>query len=107
MPIRMPRQAPPGFPDPGLQSDDLLKVVRIDYTNYRGERKEYLILPSVMWYGVTAYHTQPQWILTAKDVTRDATRDFAVKDIHSWTPAHRCCDASASARLEQHDPQSA
>ncbi len=61
--------------------------VLIDYTNYRGERRQRLIRPLSTTFENSAYHPDTQWILTAVDVERGVVREFAMKDIHSWTPA--------------------
>ncbi|WNT48162.1 hypothetical protein SPLA5a_PHROGS00079 [Salmonella phage SPLA5a] len=34
-----------------------------------------------MWFGSTEYHKEPQWMIKAYDVEKDAIRDFAVNDI--------------------------
>lgn len=60
--------------------------VVIDYTNWRGERGERIIRPTRLWWGQTQYHPKPQFLLTALDVERNALRDFAMADIHSWQP---------------------
>lgn len=59
--------------------------VLIDYTNYRGERGSRLIRPLSIRFEKTEYHPEIQWILRAIDINKGATRDFAIKDIHSWT----------------------
>lgn len=65
-------------------------AVKIDYTNFRGERKTYTILPKPgsLRFASNAWHPEPQWIIEAADLERDVERHFAVKDIHSWVPCH-------------------
>ncbi len=62
------------------------RPVVIDYTNYRGERRERLVHPKGIWYGESPHHAHEgeQWFLTAFDVEKGKYRDFAMKDIHSW-----------------------
>jgi len=60
--------------------------VVIDYTNYRGERGERLIVPEEIFFGSNEYHADPQWLLKAFDYKKGERRTFAVKDIHSWRP---------------------
>lgn len=60
--------------------------VRIDYTNYRGERALREIVPIEMVFGVSAWHPGAQWLLLALDAEKNEHREFAMKDIHSWTP---------------------
>jgi hypothetical protein len=55
--------------------------VIIGYTNYRGEYAERRIIPSHIWFGKTEWHPEPQWLLHALDLDKNATRDFALKDI--------------------------
>jgi hypothetical protein len=62
-------------------------AVAIDYTNYRGERAVRIVVPQRIWWGVNDYHDkEPQWFLTARELRRGVERDFAMKDIHSWSP---------------------
>lgn len=61
--------------------------VRIDYTNFRGERTSRIIQPARIDFGATPYHPEPQWLLAALDVRREVSRAFAIRDIHSWRPA--------------------
>lgn len=70
-------------------SEDLSSLVGeviIDYTNWRGERGERVIRPIRLWWGQTRYHPNSQFLLAALDVERNALRDFAMADIHSWKP---------------------
>jgi hypothetical protein len=62
--------------------------VWIDYTNWRGERGIRHIRPQELLWLSTEYHREPQWLLHAWDVEKQAKRDFALKDIHaiSLTP---------------------
>ncbi|WP_192798927.1 hypothetical protein [Brucella anthropi] len=53
---------------------------RITYTNYRGETTERTITPKRIWYGISEWHPEPQWFVTAFDHVKNADRDFAVKD---------------------------
>jgi predicted DNA-binding transcriptional regulator YafY len=62
-------------------------AVQIDYTNYRGERKEYRIKPGRIFFGHTDYHPEAQWLLEATDLDRQVPRTFAMKDVHGWRPA--------------------
>jgi len=61
--------------------------VVIDYTNYRGERSKRLIQPHFISFRSSQFHTEMQWLLAAVDIEKNADRDFAMKDIHSWEPA--------------------
>lgn len=56
----------------------------IDYTNYRGERAIRLIRPLTIRFEASEYHKELQWLMRAIDIDKGATRDFTIKDIHSW-----------------------
>lgn len=60
------------------------KEVRIKYTNYKGETHWRHITPEYIHFGKTEFHEEPQWLLHATDVDKQAPRDFAMKDIISW-----------------------
>lgn len=64
------------------------RSVRIDYTNYRGERRERIIAPLELRFEPTEWHPEAQWILYAIDRDAGALRGFAMKDVHSWEPVH-------------------
>ena len=59
-------------------------VVKIDYTNWKGERSFRYIVPVKCFFGSNEWHTAPQWLLEATDVEKNALRTFAIKDIHSF-----------------------
>ncbi|MBI4948247.1 WYL domain-containing protein [Candidatus Berkelbacteria bacterium] len=63
---------------------DQSQIVTISYTNYRGEKSDRRIVPLKIWFGSNEYHKDNQWLLDAFDITKDAIRSFAVKDITSW-----------------------
>ena len=63
-------------------------AIKIDYTNYRGERSVREIAPERLWFGVTEWHPQPQWLLDAFDVEKQKQRSFALRDIHGVSDAH-------------------
>lgn len=58
--------------------------VQIKYTNWRGEHGERVIIPRSIFFGSTAWHPEPQWVLEAHDMDKGATRYFALKDIAEW-----------------------
>lgn len=55
-------------------------AVTLTYTNWRGETAERSIIPRGVWFGATEWHPEPQWLLRAFDVEKQADRDFALKD---------------------------
>lgn len=63
------------------------RVVVIDYTNWRAERRTRRIIPTgKVEFTKTDYHPFPQWFLEAVDPEDNKTKMFAMADIHSWTP---------------------
>lgn len=62
-----------------------VSIVTIVYTNWRGETAERHILPGRIAWGVTEYHTEPQWLLYAFDADKLMHRVFAMADIQRWS----------------------
>ena len=58
--------------------------VKIDYTNWRGERAIREIVPLSMKFGSNEWHPDEQWMVLAHDVEKKADRWFAMSGIHSW-----------------------
>jgi predicted DNA-binding transcriptional regulator YafY len=75
------------------------QLVQIDYVNWRGERGKRMIHPCSIRFAATEWHPEPQWLLSAWDVAKKAPRDFAMKDIHAWTPV------GANLRVEPPGPK--
>lgn len=63
------------------------EVVYIRYRNHRGVTAWRRIIPVEIGYHATAWHGEPQWILRALDLDKDADRDFAMKDVLEWRTA--------------------
>lgn len=55
-------------------------IIKVWYTNYRGETSIRTITPKKLWLGETEYHEGRQFIMTAYDHDKQADRDFALKD---------------------------
>lgn len=64
--------------------NDITQVVTIRYKNYRGETSNRKIIPQKIYFGSNEYHPEPQWLLDAHDLDKDAKRSFALKDISAW-----------------------
>ncbi len=62
------------------------KFIRIDYTNYAGERTARIVEPIRIYFGSTDHHPEQQWLMEAFDVRKKAIRHFAIQDVHQWTP---------------------
>lgn len=64
----------------GQTADPESRPVTLTYTNWKGETAQRTIIPRRVWWGSTEWHPEPQWLLTAFDVGKEAERDFALKD---------------------------
>ena len=62
------------------------ELVKISYTNYKGVTSERIIKPGRVFFGKNTWHKTEQWLLTAYDVNKKSSREFAMKDIHKWEP---------------------
>ena len=69
-----------------MNNTDQETIVVIDYTNWKGKRREREIIPHYVGFGKTEFHPETQWLLYALDVEDDMEKAFAIKDIHSWKP---------------------
>jgi hypothetical protein len=70
---------------PELLGDQIEAVpVSIDYTNWKGERRERHIMPLMVWFGLSKYHQGAQWFMKALDLEDGQRKDFAMKDVHRW-----------------------
>jgi predicted DNA-binding transcriptional regulator YafY len=63
---------------------DISTAVIIRYTNYRGETADRKIVPKTIRFASTEWHPEPQWLLDAFDIEKQADRSFAMRDIHHW-----------------------
>jgi hypothetical protein len=64
------------------------KSVVIDYTNWRGERRNHRIQPTGrMVFTKSEWHKTPCWLMEARDLDTDDVRFYAIKDMHSWVEA--------------------
>jgi hypothetical protein len=63
-----------------LAQPEAVEPVKLTYTNYRGETAERTIIPKSIRFGSTEWHPEPQWLLLALDVEKNADREFALKD---------------------------
>lgn len=69
------------------QNGDLgRKVLRIVYTNYRGETSLREVVPNRIWFGATDWHPEEQWLLDAFDLEKNAERSFALSAIRTCFP---------------------
>jgi predicted DNA-binding transcriptional regulator YafY len=62
------------------------RLVSFTYTNWRGETGLRKVLPVMIMFGSTEFHPEPQWLLVAYDLNRQAQRTFAMSGIKDWCP---------------------
>lgn len=81
-------------PDPAPRPGDMSSQgvpITFTYTNWRGETAQRTAVPKSLWFGVTDWHPEPGWLMTAHDLEKAADRDFALAD----------CAFSAPRQTEQ------
>jgi hypothetical protein len=61
-----------------IENQPTLSVI---YTNYRGETAIRKIQPKSIRFGSTEWHPEPQWLLLALDIEKNADREFALHDM--------------------------
>ncbi|CAN5193309.1 hypothetical protein BH09DEP1_BH09DEP1_4960 [soil metagenome] len=76
------RQTP--FMIEGMTEKELKNPIKVEYTNYRGEKGIRTIVPISFYVGTTEYHPQEQWLVKLWDVDRQAERIYALKEITRW-----------------------
>lgn len=59
-------------------------VQKVEYTNWKGNKRVRTIKPLEIFFGATEYHPEPQWLVRAVDVEEGELRDFALKDMTPW-----------------------
>lgn len=55
-------------------------AITFKYTNHRGETAVRRAVPRNLWFRPTEHHPEPQWIMIAWCLDREAIRNFALKD---------------------------
>ncbi len=60
--------------------------VTFTYKNHKGETSIRLVRPEMIHFGSNEYHPEPQWLMLAWDLHKEALRSFAIKDIRDWGP---------------------
>lgn len=59
---------------------DWKEPIAVDYVNYSGERSLRVVRPLRVFWGANKWHKEPQWLLDAYDIHKEAKRTFALKD---------------------------
>jgi predicted DNA-binding transcriptional regulator YafY len=60
--------------------------VVIDYTNWRGVRRERVVQPVSFHFETNAYHKGVQWLMYAYDIGQREYKMFAMANVHAWRP---------------------
>ena len=58
--------------------------VRIDYTNWRGERRQRIVRVLDFRFGTNEWHIEPQWLFHAYCIESGVEREFAMAGLHGW-----------------------
>ena len=85
-----------------MQRDN--KVVRVFYTNWKGETSVRHLVPIRIFFGANEWHTREQWLLYAFDVDKNVERTFALNDVHAWNPSTENVDLFAASRARHLSP---
>lgn len=56
-------------------------TVIVQYTNHRGETKIRHIRPIRIYFGSTAWHPEPQWIMEVWDMDKQGTREYSLEGV--------------------------
>lgn len=60
------------------------RIIKFDYTNWKGVRRTRTVWPKSIWFGSTEHHPSLQWFMNALDMEINETRDFALRDVHGF-----------------------
>lgn len=71
-----------GFKDEKAENDK--RLVKIDYTNYKGEHSIRNIRPIFVSWNANEWHPKPQWMMIVWDYDRNGFRCFAMESVHQW-----------------------
>lgn len=71
-------------PEPEHNFPEHSHMASIFYVNHRGERYWRTIRPRRLFFGVSDYYPDPQWLLEAFDCIKKADRTFSMANILSW-----------------------
>lgn len=66
------------------EPDEETPPLEMLYTNWKGEASWRRVRPDCVYFGSSAYHPEPQWLMDAYDVDRQSSRTFALKDVHRF-----------------------
>jgi hypothetical protein len=61
-----------------------IKKVVLNYTDWKGETRIYIVTPVVFFWGSTNYYPELQWLMTASLHEQEVHETFAMSGINSW-----------------------
>lgn len=59
----------------------LIEPMDFTYRNYRGKVEVRRVVPRGIRFGTSEWHPEPQWLLRAFDLDRQAEREFAMREM--------------------------
>lgn len=69
---------------PPIPQKEMANPIKVRYTNYRGETAVRTIIPLKVYFGLTTYHHEEQWLLEVWDCDRNSLRVYALREITQW-----------------------
>jgi hypothetical protein len=63
---------------------DFSPIVTIRYRNWKGEEALRRVLPNRIFFGVTPFHPEPQWLMDGFDCDKRELRTFALSGVLEW-----------------------
>jgi SAM-dependent methyltransferase len=75
-------------------------MLKIDYTNWRGERRQRTIQPLEIRYGSTQWHPEPSWLLKGSEAGK-GERFYALENVHDWEMATATLSHGRGRTLEE------
>lgn len=82
---------------------DLSQVAWIRYRNWKGETANRHIFPTGVRFAATEWHPEPQWLLDAWDMDKDAYRSFAMRDIIEWLGPDRPAETQSPPLMSKRE----
>lgn len=70
------------LPSVGNVPLDLKQSIRVDYTNYKGERRIRKVIPIKIKFGHSDFHKMDTWLMDVYDLEKEAFRTYAFLGIH-------------------------
>lgn len=62
------------------------RPIEFTYTNWKGKTKQRRATPCRLFWGSNEWHKEPQLLLEAHDLDKEALRTFAIKDMSEIKP---------------------